>query len=138
MTEPWVGCDLDGTLAVYDEWRGIEHIGAPIWPMVHRVQGWLRQGLEVRIFTARISERGIDKQTRVVQAIEKWCLLYIGKVLPVTNVKDYGMVELWDDRCVQMETNTGVCIGESRLQFHMQVHQDAAVAAEKVAEETSP
>ena len=24
----WIGVDLDGTLAQYDHWRGIEHIGA--------------------------------------------------------------------------------------------------------------
>lgn len=32
--KPWLGVDLDGTLAVYDKWRGIEHIGAPIPAMV--------------------------------------------------------------------------------------------------------
>ena len=37
----WVGVDLDGTLATYDEWRGIEHVGEPIAPMVERVKRWL-------------------------------------------------------------------------------------------------
>jgi len=23
----WIGVDLDGTLALYDRWRGIEHVG---------------------------------------------------------------------------------------------------------------
>jgi hypothetical protein len=27
---PWTGFDLDGTLAVYDKWRGIAHIGEPV------------------------------------------------------------------------------------------------------------
>ena len=26
----WIGVDLDGTLAFYDMWRGMEHIGKPI------------------------------------------------------------------------------------------------------------
>ena len=31
--EKWIGFDLDGTLAEYDGWKGIEHIGKPIKPM---------------------------------------------------------------------------------------------------------
>ena len=26
----WIGVDLDGTLARYDGWRGIDHIGEPM------------------------------------------------------------------------------------------------------------
>jgi hypothetical protein len=43
--------------------------------------------------------------------IEMWCLRHIGVVLPITNQKDYGMIELWDDRCVQVITNTGRRVG---------------------------
>ena len=25
----WIGVDLDGTLAHYDKWRGVEHVGDP-------------------------------------------------------------------------------------------------------------
>lgn len=47
--------------------------------------------------------------------IEQWCLKHIGVVLEVTNVKDFGMVELWDDRCVRVLKNTGQpCCGEQR------------------------
>jgi len=31
--------------------------------------------------------------------------------LEVTNVKDLNMSELWDDRCIHVETNTGYVIG---------------------------
>ena len=31
--EKWTGFDLDGTLAEYDGWKGIEHVGKPIKPM---------------------------------------------------------------------------------------------------------
>ncbi len=60
---------------------------------------------EVRIFTARA---GVPEQ---VEAVEEWCLLYLGLVLPVTNAKDFGMIELWDDRCVQVIPNTGLPVG---------------------------
>jgi len=38
-SDQWIGVDLDGTLAKYGEWRGVEHIGEPIPPMVDRVKG---------------------------------------------------------------------------------------------------
>jgi hypothetical protein len=99
----WIGVDLDGTLASYGKWEGPTHIGPPIRLMVERVRGWLARGIEVRIFTARVSDR--DPQT--IPAIRAWCLEHVGAVLPVTNVKDYAMLELWDDRAIQVITNTG-------------------------------
>lgn len=99
----WIGVDLDGTLAHYDIWRGEEHIGPPVPAMVDRVKGWLLEGLEVRIFTARVQRRS----PRVIKTIEGWCQEHIGAVLQITNVKDYGMIELWDDRAVQIVPNTG-------------------------------
>jgi hypothetical protein len=118
----WIGVDLDGTLAKYDRWVNTFHIGEPIGPMLERVKGWLAEGREVRIFTARIdgggaaSKMGVDpeitKYYEDVEAITKivqdWTEKYLGVRLPVTNKKDYGMVELWDDRCVQVIPNTGI------------------------------
>lgn len=106
----WYGVDLDGTLAQYDGWRGPDHIGDPIPSMVARVRRWLEQGREVRIFTARCHVDGRADRTReqVVTAIEVWCERHIGQKLPVTNVKDFGMIQLWDDRCVAIIPNTGV------------------------------
>ncbi len=49
------------------------------------------------------------------QVVETWVLLHIGLPLKITNVKDQHMVELWDDRCVQVEKNTGRLLGTSRL-----------------------
>lgn len=101
----WIGVDLDGTLAEYHGWIGVEHIGPPIEPMVERVRTWLRAGVPVRIFTARVSgQRARDES---LPAIEAWCIAVFGTVLPVTNVKDFGMIELWDDRAVAVEHNTG-------------------------------
>lgn len=108
----WIGVDLDGTLAHYDGWKGEEHIGEPIVLMLARVKAWVAEGIDVRIFTARVSNGGEDNRARSVEAvrghIERWCLEHIGVVLPITNVKDYGMVSLWDDRAVQVIPNTGV------------------------------
>jgi len=103
----WIGVDLDGTLAEYDHWRGAGHIGAPVPVMVERVKAWLGEGREVRIFTARISTRSIDERVRVFGAIEAWCREHVGQVLPVTCIKDFAMIELWDDRAVTVEVNTG-------------------------------
>lgn len=106
----WIGVDLDGTIAHYVKWGSLLSIGEPIWPMVERVKQWLREGLEVRIFTARIAPPYFpDTLTRedVEGAIQAWTFLHVGERLPVTCSKDLHMIELWDDRCVQVEPNTG-------------------------------
>ena len=113
----WIGVDLDGTLAHYTGW-GDGQIGEPVPAMLKRVKQWLSEGREIRIFTARVgfgagfseaSQRSddahfIDEQ-RVL--IEAWCEQHVGQELAVTAVKDFGMIELWDDRCVRVKANTG-------------------------------
>lgn len=108
----WVGVDLDATLAEYHGWQGPGHIGEPIPAMVERVKRWLADGREVRIFTARASASDRDLAP-VIEAIEQWCETHIGQKLEVTCVKDFGMVELWDDRAVQVIPNMGVPVGGS-------------------------
>lgn len=106
----WIGVDLDGTLAEYTGWQGPAHIGQPILKMANRVQQWLLEGKDVRIFTARVFEGVMTdphELAAVRVAIEGWCLSHIGRVLPITCTKDYGMIELWDDRAVQVIPNTG-------------------------------
>ena len=109
----WIGVDLDGTLAHYEKWVSETHIGPPIAPMVQRVKLWLAEGREVRIFTARVGSKDPAEIAAARAAIESWCDEHLGKVLEVTCVKDYAMVELWDDRAVQVEQNTGVILGRS-------------------------
>lgn len=120
----WIGVDLDGTLAFYDKWQGPQHIGAPIPAMVARVKAWLADGRDVRIFTARVDGGTValsmgnadGESCRNVSLVEgyikQWCLEHIGRELPVTCKKDYGMVELWDDRAVQVIPNTGRTIAD--------------------------
>ena len=107
----WIGVDFDGTLVEYHGWNGASHVGHPIPLMVDRVRTWLSHGYDVRIFTARISNPADENAAR--NAITDWCLRTFGKRLPITNVKDYGMIELWDDRAVQVEKNTGKILGHS-------------------------
>lgn len=106
--EPWIGVDLDGTLASYDcnaVWKGPDDIGAPVQPMVERVRRWIDNGVTVKIVTARAAP-GRDRHLYVQPVIE-WCRRHIGFDLEVTAYKDGGMIELWDDRAVQVECNTG-------------------------------
>ena len=107
MNGGWIGVDLDGTLAHYDRWVGPEHIGEPVLPMLDLVRSWVEQGCAVRIFTARVSpENGTDADVSR-RAIQAWCATHVGTILPVTHEKDFKMSVLYDDRCVQVEKNTG-------------------------------
>lgn len=103
----WVAVDLDGTLAEYGGWRGVGHIGAPVPAMVARVKAWLAEGREVRIFTARVWDGAPAEAAAARAAVERWCEEHLGRRLAVTATKDWNMVELWDDRAIQVVFNTG-------------------------------
>ncbi len=100
----WIGVDLDGTLS---ERLPGDHepltIGPPVPAMVARVKRWLADGREVRVFTARAA----DPAPGELEAIAMWCRRNLGVELAITNEKDPGMVELWDDRAVGVEPDTG-------------------------------
>ena len=51
----WYGFDLDGTLAKYDGWKGIDRIGEPVKPMVDLIKRMHAEGKVVKILTARVS-----------------------------------------------------------------------------------
>ena len=101
---PWIGVDLDGTLA-HDlknkRNQDFDEIGSPIKPMLNRVKKWIAEGKTVKIFTARAAS------PRQVTVVKKWLAQHGLPDLEVTNAKDLQMVELWDDRCVQVTTNLG-------------------------------
>lgn len=112
----WIGVDLDGTLAEYTTWQGLTHIGKPIPEMVDRIKVWLDEGIEVRIFTARCSAGHDEKGMRVSDfrfALMDWLIAAGLPHLTATNIKDFNMLELYDDRAVQVEINTGRLIGFS-------------------------
>lgn len=101
----WIGVDLDGTLAEYHGWA--PGLGAPVPAMVERVKAWRAEGVEVRIVTARASAPDTQVLAQQVAMIADWCREHLGEILPVTCTKDLRMIELWDDRAVTVEPNTG-------------------------------
>lgn len=105
----WIGVDLDGTLALQDH-SGPYDIGSPVLVMVNRVQQWIRNGYNVRIFTSRLSPSTTNPRNPLLvqQAIEAWCLKNIGHILPITNIKDHGLLALWDDRAVRVIRDRGI------------------------------
>src|SRR4051812_46364736 len=116
----WIGVDLDGTLALYDSKDGIGTIGQPIEPMVKRVTEWLSKGIEVRIFTARVAAQGETNGDEVLDSaafadtqremIRDWTLRHVGMALEATATKDFRMMQLWDDRAVQVLSNLGIAV----------------------------
>ena len=123
--DKWIGVDLDGTLAHYDGFKGPTAIGEPIPAMVDRVKNMLAAGNNVRILTARVSE---DPGGEVKRAIEAWTEQHLGQKLPVTDVKDHHMVQLYDDRAVPVERNTG------QLLAHPQPEGEANAGSQPRAE----
>lgn len=103
----WIGVDFDGTLAQYSGWEGPLTFGAPVRTMVERVQRWLEEGYEVRVVTARAFGTDGRPNPEVMFALDTWIMEHIGQLLPITCSKDFDMIELWDDRCVQVIQNTG-------------------------------
>lgn len=57
--EPWIGVDLDATLAFYTKWG--DTIGKPILPMLTRIYRWRAAGKTVKIFTARAEDPPADR-----------------------------------------------------------------------------
>lgn len=108
-SDGWIGFDLDGSLAHYDNWVGWQHIGDPLPASVQRVKEFLAQGIKVKIFTARVCD---DPNGEIERVIQDWCEEHIGVRLEVTNKKDYGMYKLYDDRAVQLIPNTGETLEE--------------------------
>jgi hypothetical protein len=108
----WIGVDLDGTLAEYHGWNDGK-IGPPVPKMVERVKGWIAEGKEVRVVTARVAPSSLEANgqtwSEVALPIQDWCRQHIRAptILSITHEKDFGMVELWDDRAVQVIPNTG-------------------------------
>ena len=93
---PWIGVDLDGTLAKHDLWISKHHIGKPVPQMMKRVKMWIDRGIRVKIVTARASEAD------GIPPVKSWLKKQGLPELEVTNQKDFSMIELWDDRAVQV------------------------------------
>lgn len=115
--------DLDGTLAQYHGWAKWSDIGEPVSLMLDRVKKWVADGVEVRIVTARMGhddsvvhrcKTSGERFTNALMAgvIMDWTKRHVGVALTVTCFKDVDMLELWDDRAVQVVPNTGRTLAE--------------------------
>lgn len=100
----WIGVDLDGTLARYEGAMG-NAIGAPVLPMLQRVKEWIEAGREVRIFTARACDPA------QIPHVRAWLREHRIGELPITNVKDFDMTALYDDKAVRVKRNVGYVCG---------------------------
>ena len=103
----WTGVDLDGTLAYYDSTSTIDRVGEAVPAMLDLVRKMLNNGIRVKIFTARAQDP--DQ----LPIIRKWLKENNLPELEITNIKDYYMQRLYDDRCIQVEKNTGRLIVET-------------------------
>ena len=128
----WYGFDLDGTLAKYDKWEGIDHIGEPVKPMVDLIKRMHAEGKVVKIMTARVapcrledgtigeqftwltSEPSSDPDAKytATQYIQDWCeeTAQLGFVPEIVYQKDHLMLELYDDRVKQVVPNEGFLV----------------------------
>ena len=98
---PWFGVDLDGTLAVWDSTATLDRIGPPVPTMVDYVRRMVANGIRVKIFTARAADPA------QISKIQAWLQQNGLPDLEITNVKDYQMERLYDDRAIRVERNTG-------------------------------
>ena len=101
MPKIWTGVDLDGTLACDNLSAGMDRIGEPVPAMLALVKKMLNNGIRVKIFTARAGD------PEQIPIIKKWLKANNLPDLEITNTKDYQMQRLYDDRCIQVERNTG-------------------------------
>ncbi|MBU1195129.1 MAG: hypothetical protein KKE62_04695 [Proteobacteria bacterium] len=105
-SKPWVGVDLDGTLAYWDSSSSIEQIGEAVPAMLALVKKMIHNNMRVKIFTARAND------PEQLGLIREWLKANGLPELEITNVKDYYMQRLYDDRCIQVERNTGRLIAD--------------------------
>jgi hypothetical protein len=121
----WYGFDLDGTLAKYDGWKGIDHIGEPVKPMVDLIKRMHDEGKVVKIMTARVAPHKLEdgtvgesyitvpdaekgaKRNYAHQFINDWCHFNLGFIPEIVYQKDHLMLELYDDRVKQVVPNEG-------------------------------
>jgi hypothetical protein len=97
----WTGVDLDGTLARDNGFSGMDRIGEPVPAILALVRKMLNNGIRIKIFTARAGD------PEQIPIIRQWLKDNNLPDLEITNTKDYQMQRLYDDRCIQVERNTG-------------------------------
>ena len=97
--------DLDGTLANYN--GDTSRIGEPVPAMAAKVKQWIRQGREVRIFTARASV------PEMIPQVQGWLFYHGFGDLKVVNYKDFSTLDIYDDRAYRVEFNKGITLDKA-------------------------
>jgi RNA:NAD 2'-phosphotransferase (TPT1/KptA family) len=113
--EPWIGVDLDGTLAEEQDPYDPLTIGRPIPAMVEKVRKAVENGKTVKVFTARLADEKLREKIR--EAIRAWTKEHVGKELDGTHEKDPGLEEMWDDRARRVEKDKGVFAAAKRSEY---------------------
>lgn len=116
--------DLDGTLIPYSH-ENYHHLyfPDPVPAMAERVVRWIEEGHEVVIFTSRLAFKNIDR-ARFELELAVWSKRHFGKELTATCIKEPSFKEIWDDRAVAVEQDTG-----RRLSNNSKLERDTDVAA---------
>ena len=105
----WIGVDFDKVLAHYEdgdiEKYGKDYLGEPIPKMVNKVKEMLDEGEDVRIFSARAADA--NKDPRLKEVFDRWMEKNLGKILPMTNIKDHNVKVWYDDKARRIKANKG-------------------------------
>lgn len=110
MAKEIIACDLDGTLAHYDGWKGIGHIGCVIPSVKQAIQNAIARGDEVWIFTARVSDP--TEASEAANVIDRWLEANGLGPLTITATKHKFFTQFWDDRALQVIKNAGTFVIE--------------------------
>lgn len=112
FVEAWDGYDLDRTLVLHDKMDDVLELGKPIMPMIEHMKKTIKGGRKVKIFTARVSFADERINNAVRKVIQDYFFKLVGVMLEVTNIKDQGMRNLYDDRAYHVVPNEGVIVGQ--------------------------
>lgn len=108
MDKRVIAVDLDGTLAHYDGWKGVGHIGCVIPEVANAMERAQAEGAEVHLFTARVSATEDAAESHKV--ISKWAEANHFTFASITAVKHKFFTEFWDDRAIQVIRNQGIFV----------------------------
>ena len=105
MDKRVIAVDLDGTLAHYDGWKGVGHIGEIIPSVANAILLAKKEGADIWIFTARVSDPKDAEEAgnAIVAYLTENGIPFDG----LTAIKHKFFTEFWDDRAIQVIKNTG-------------------------------
>ena len=108
MAKRIIACDLDGTLAEYDGWKGVGHIGAIIPSVANAILLAKKEGADIWIFTARVSDPKDAEEAgnAIVAYLNENGIPFDG----LTAIKHKFFSEFWDDRAIQVIKNEGIFV----------------------------